>query len=418
MLGELADQPADRGFCADVDALGRLVQHDQLELATEHLGHDHLLLVPTGERTGRGKDRRRLDPQPSRQRGGQIALGGGTEPAAARQPFERRERDVAVDPPRQYQPLRLAVFRQVTDARGQRLARTSRRDRGAVQPDRSAIRGAHPVDRRAHLAASRPDQAGQRDDLAGVHAEGDIAVISDARQALDAEYLRADPYRPFRVEPTDIAADHRHDQTVGVERALLPGADVAPVAEHGDAVGQTPDILHAVRDEDHRDTRRAQVIGNPVELLALVLGQRRGRLVHDHDPRVGRQRLGDLHDLPPRDRQRAHRFARIEARAERVEQPPCVAVHPRPIDAPERSTHRFVPDEDVLGHRQVGIRRYVLIDRRDPRAGGVARVAKAHRSAVEHDPARVRRVHPGDHLDEGRLARAVLAQKRVHLAAS
>ena len=46
------------------------------------------------------------------------------------------------------------------------------------------------------------------------------------------------------------------------------------------------------------------------EHLDLVLGERRGRLVHDEQPRVERERLDDLDDLLLRDRERGARACR------------------------------------------------------------------------------------------------------------
>ena len=74
-------------------------------------------------------------------------------------------------------------------------------------------------------------------------------------------------------------------------------------------------------------------------------------------------------------------------------------------------------EEDVLGHGEVRAEVDLLVDGADP--GGL-RPAAGRRSdtllAVERDRARVDAVDAGQHLDQGRLAGAVLAHQGVHLA--
>ena len=58
----------------------------------------------------------------------------------------------------------------------------------------------------------------------------------------------------------------------------------------------------------------------------------------------------------------------------------------------------------------------LLIDRGDARALRLERAGERHLLAVDADAALVGRVHAGDDLDQRRLAGAVLAQQRMHLA--
>ncbi len=80
------------------------------------------------------------------------------------------------------------------------------------------------------------------------------------------------------------------------------------------------------------------------------------------------------------------------------------------------AAHWLAADEHVLRHRQVGEQRRLLVDHRDAgrpggRGPGQGDLASAHRQR-----AAVRLVHPGQDLDQGGLARAVLAKQRVHRA--
>ena len=57
----------------------------------------------------------------------------------------------------------------------------------------------------------------------------------------------------------------------------------------------------------------------------------------------------------------------------------------------------------------------LLVDRGDAEVHGGLRVPEAHLLALPGDRALVGLVHPGEHLDQGRLAGAVLAEQAVHL---
>jgi hypothetical protein len=84
--------------------------------------------------------------------------------------------------------------------------------------------------------------------------------------------------------------------------------------------------------------------------------------------------------------------------------------------AHERSAHRLDAQQDVLHDRQVRREGELLVDHRHPgrpavggRARGVRLRAEAHRAGVRPHRA-------GEDLHQGALARAVLADQRVHLA--
>ena len=166
--------------------------------------------------------------------------------------------------------------------------------------------------------------------------------------------------------------------------------------------------------EDDGRALIAQFAGDGVEVLALALGERGGRLVHDEYLRVHGQRLGDLHQLLLGDGERADRRGGAEIRAHNVEQLFRLAVGARPVD--EGASLELVADEYVLRHRQVGIGCGVLVDGGDAVLLGDDGVAHDHLLALEDDLAAVRLMHAGQRLDERGLARAVLADEGVYLS--
>jgi hypothetical protein len=85
------------------------------------------------------------------------------------------------------------------------------------------------------------------------------------------------------------------------------------------------------------------------------------------------------------------------------------------VDPAERAP-RLAAHEDVLGDRQVGEERGLLVDHGDARVAGVGGTVEDGGLAVQEHLTGVRSVHAGERLDEGRLARAVLTGECVHFA--
>ena len=82
----------------------------------------------------------------------------------------------------------------------------------------------------------------------------------------------------------------------------------------------------------------------------------------------------------------------------------------------EAAARQLVAEEDVLGDRQAVDQVELLVDRRDARAQGRERRREGDLFALPADGAGVRLVGAGEHLDQGRLAGAVLPEQAVHLA--
>ena len=82
----------------------------------------------------------------------------------------------------------------------------------------------------------------------------------------------------------------------------------------------------------------------------------------------------------------------------------------------EAEARLLVAEVDVLGDAEALDEVELLVDRRDPEVHRGLRVGEAHLLALPGDGALVGLVDPGEDLDEGRLAGAVLAEEAVHLA--
>ena len=88
------------------------------------------------------------------------------------------------------------------------------------------------------------------------------------------------------------------------------------------------------------DPGRLQVGDHLQEPLGLGDRQARRRLVHDHEPALQRQRLGDLQQLPLRQRQLGDRRVRREVHPEPREDRPDLRRHPPPVEQPQRPAVR------------------------------------------------------------------------------
>ena len=218
------------------------------------------------------------------------------------------------------------------------------------------------------------------------------------------------------VEVADLAADHPLDDPVDRRLGDRVGGDVGAVAHHGDRVAEREDLVEAVGDEHERPALVAQAAGHREEPVDLDPAERRGRLVHDQQARVERDGLGDLDDLLVGDRESPGGSARVDPDAEPGEEGLGLGVHRRSVDA-ATATVRLAAHEDVLGHRQVGEQRGLLVDHRDARGLGGGGGGEVDVLAAEAEDAGVALVDAGHDLDQGRLAGAVLAHQGVDRAA-
>ena len=146
------------------------------------------------------------------------------------------------------------------------------------------------------------------DELDGVR----IARVAAPRQALDLERDR--PVlgdRPLAVERADVASDHHADDRVDIGVGDAAGADIAAVAQHGVAVAEAEHLLEPVGDEDDRQALGLERSDDAGEIGDFGFAQRRGRLVHDDEPRAHGERARDLDELLLGDREIAHRRHRV-----------------------------------------------------------------------------------------------------------
>ena len=220
--------------------------------------------------------------------------------------------------------------------------------------------------------------------------------------------------RPSSATPAVIADD---DLLLRRLRALVD-ADVAAEPEHGDPVGDLEDVVQVVRD----DARRA----SPCSARRLTRSST-CRVWATPSAAVGSSRMTtrEFHitaratatdwRCPPESVATGCRIERIVVTDERLQRLGRPLLHRRLVQPEDRVVH-LAAEVHVLDDVEVVAEREILVDDLDPEPRRVLRAVDRDRLAVEEHLARVDRVDPRDALDQRRLAGAVVADERHHLA--
>ena len=237
------------------------------------------------------------------------------------------------------------------------------------------------------------------------------------REVLHAQHLLASwPHRPVLVRTIELAgqraADHGAHDLLAVERRRGVGHDMLAVAHDGDAVGDGERLLQRMADEDDRDAALLQPLDEREELVLLLRRQRRRRLVEDDHLGVVMHRPRDLHHLLLAGAEAGHHRGRVDVEVERLEE-----LLARDIDAAQPVEALLVGQVDVLRDRERRHEAGLLIDHRDAALERFRRRAEFGLRPVDPDLSCRGLDDAGDHLGQRRLARAVLAEQRMHLAA-
>ena len=209
--------------------------------------------------------------------------------------------------------------------------------------------------------------------------------------------------------------DHLGDQLVvrGGGEGAAPHA--AAVAQHRVGLCDLPGLLEEVADVDDGHSAPRQAPDHREEPLHVGALEAARGLVHEHHPGAGGDGPADLDHLPRGERQvrdarvrvdlgmaeLGQHLARLPAGGGAVEEPPA---------------GRLGSHEDVLGHREVGEERELLVDERDPPRPRVPGRGRRVGPASQLHGAAVRAQEAGQAGEQRALARSVLSDERVHLA--
>ncbi len=198
-----------------------------------------------------------------------------------------------------------------------------------------------------------------------------------------------------------------------------PFGHLAAPAEDDHAVGNLEDIGYVVADQDHGAAATGEPAGELQHLARFDDGKRRGRLVHDDEPGIQIERPADGDGLALTARQAADgRFRIGNMGIEFFQQAIDALAHFLTLQErnAQNGAFQFAAEKHVFGDGQVLRERQFLEDRRDPRRRRVLGRMKGDRIALDDEFAIARRMGARQDLDEGRFARAIVAEQCQHLA--
>src|SRR5262249_23678276 len=147
-----------------------------------------------------------------------------------------------------------------------------------------------------------------------------------------------------------------------VRRKIRYGArfDGPPVAQHGDAIRNLRQFVHAVRDIDDAGAGSLQTADHHEEPSDLAFAERSRRFVHDDDPSFAGEGFRNLDGLLLPDGQLRDRLVQRQVDAELLQRFARALPYGAVVDESER--RRFVAERDILRDAELRYERELLID--------------------------------------------------------
>ena len=406
-LADLAERLEDDVDDLRSEAERRLVEQENVGLRDERARDRKLLLLAAGERAGVAtaeflEDREELVRLLERVAVRALAACGEAEPEVLHH--------------RQLTEDAASLGHERDSAPGDALGADAD-ERRAVVPDVAADDGCGAHDRVERRRLPRAVRADETDDLAAPDDERKAAHRLDGAVA-DTEVLELQggnragtDARSLRLRRRALAEICSRHAEVGADLCRRPLRECHALVEHVDPVADVEDERDVVVDEQDAGAVLLHGANRGGEARDLRLGEPRGRLVHEHEARLGGERASDAE--PPlvtvRDRRRG--LARIRGQVEEREK---LVGAPRGL--PLRGADAERGDLDVLPHRQPAEGVAVLERPRETVAAApVRRPARDVAVLEQHAPLR-RPVEAAENVDERGLPGAVRADQPDDLA--
>ena len=156
----------------------------------------------------------------------------------------------------------------------------------SLHDDFATVRGVGAEDCAQQLRASRTEHPRDAENLPLGEVERDVAQRSGTPEATYLEYGAPSGRKiggPTAVR--HLPEHHRHDP-LGPRLFGIEPTDQLTVSEDGNRVGDTRQLLKAVRDVEDRNPVARKGADNAKELLDLVVGKGGGRLIQDEHPGI------------------------------------------------------------------------------------------------------------------------------------
>ena len=234
-------------------------------------------------------------------------------------------------------------------------------------------------------------------------------------QILDPQARLAAGNVPFFIEQiAERPTDHHAHQLRRVELVAHQAADILPIAQDADPVGELIHFRHAVADIDDRHPLIAQAQDELEQALGFPRGEGGGGFIHHQNAALTVQGAGDLHLLLLGDGQGHHPVAGPELGAETVDHRLRLAEHGFALH--QTTARQLAAEENVFRDGQVRRQLHLLVDQRDPGGQRVLGAADRLRFSVDQDLAAGGGIGAGEDLHQRAFSGAVLPHQGMDLA--
>ena len=270
------------------------------------------------------------------------------------------------------------------------------------------------------LVHSALGQASEAEDLAFVQFKADAVQLARYGHLLYGQHNLVGNRRAI-VRPvigrTDLTADHQALQVVLRHLGRLDCVDILAVPQYGYRIRMGQHFAQVVADEDHRTPVLPDGVHDLVQLQAAVLAQCGRGLVDHEDLRLHIRRLDDLDQLPVLKVVVVDHDAGLDpAESVGIQQFLRFPVHGAAVLDAHVHEGFFMAQVNVFCHGQAGQGTHFLDDDGDSRVVRVHLVADMEFLAVQFERTAADRVDTAQHLAEGTLSGAVLADQAADLA--
>ena len=318
----------------------------------------------------------------------------------------------------------VAVLGDMGHAGGQAAAHAPSGHVGAAEMHRAGAAAAHAHDHLHQLGLAVALHAGHAHDLAGEHLQVDRSEPAPVAGGFEPQHRHVGPRGPAgALGGLGQLPAHHHPGQLGRQRVVaggvvaLGGAYLSmalhpPAPQHRHPVAQVDHLGQLVADEHHGAALVAQTAQQVDQLGHLVGSQRGGGLVEDQHLGTAVEGLEDLHPLAGPHGQVSDPAAGVDAEAVAGGQLGDVGRSPVEVEQPA-APQRLAPQHQVLGHGEVGDEAEMLLHHAYAQVEGVAGRVDHHLPARDLDGAGCGGGQPEQHLHQGGLARAVLAEQAV-----
>ena len=291
----------------------------------------------------------------------------------------------------------------------------------AGQGQCAAVGGDDAGDKLGQLGLSVAVHTGDTHDLPAVHRQGHI--VQSVMLGLLMIIHMGQLHRDLRVGAVlllvlggdQFAADHHAGQLLAVGVGTVDGAYHLTQPQHGDTIGDVHDLAHLVADKDDALALGHQLAHDGEQALHLDVRQSGGRLVQNQQFRAVIQCLqdlgalllahGDLRDEP------IQLYVQTVSGGQLLD----LLAAGGPID--KQPLGVLVTQDNVVEHRHRFHQHEVLVYHADAQLHRLAGGLDADLLPLQKDLALCGLVQTNQDIHQRRLARAVFAQQRQHLAA-